>query len=40
MAAVASPAAPRPARWPLLILVVLGVVAAALVAAWLKTRSG
>jgi 2-oxoglutarate dehydrogenase E2 component (dihydrolipoamide succinyltransferase) len=37
-AAVPPPAAPRPARWPW-ILVVLGVVAAALVAAWLKTRS-
>jgi predicted Zn finger-like uncharacterized protein len=37
MAAVPPPAAPRPARWPW-ILVVLGVVAAALVAAWLKTR--
>jgi hypothetical protein len=38
MAAVPPVAAPRPARWPW-ILVVLGVVAAALVTAWLKTRS-
>jgi hypothetical protein len=39
MAAVPPLGAPRPTRWPLLVLVVLGLVAAALVVAWLKTRS-
>jgi hypothetical protein len=38
MAAVPTAAAPRQARWQW-ILVVVGVVAAALVAAWLKTRA-